>query len=128
MCRTLRGDRAEAMTVFTPASGRQHNASAVWSLTFFESFRRVPSRSIATSWIVGGAGIPVRLRNCRRMGGLRPVGAARPGCYRPCPMSGPVPLDHTSFPRPRRRVQEAGLVIVILLLGAALTFLSEPIY
>ena len=46
-------------------------------------------------------------------------------------MSGPVPLDHTSLPRPRRRwtrVQEAGLVIVILLLGAALTFLSEPIY
>ena len=49
MCLTLRGGRADAITTFTPRSGKPLSAPAVRVLTFLESLSSVPSRSIATS-------------------------------------------------------------------------------
>src|SRR4051812_20414810 len=49
MCRTLRGGRADAITVRTPWAGKHRSALTVCSLTCFESSSNVPSRSIATS-------------------------------------------------------------------------------
>src|SRR4051812_41509965 len=43
------------MITFTPSPGRPHSASAVCWLICFESFRSVPSRSMATSRIGGAA-------------------------------------------------------------------------
>src|SRR3954467_13506649 len=54
MCRTLRGGRAEAITTFTPVAGKQRSATAALAQTFFDLSSNVPSRSIATSLMMGG--------------------------------------------------------------------------
>src|SRR5436190_20679292 len=53
MCRTLRGGRADAMTTFTPVAGKARSETAALAQTFFDLSSNVPSRSIATSLMIG---------------------------------------------------------------------------